>query len=393
MTAGRDEAHQATLELCRQRYGPAVWLARAPGRVNLIGEHTDYNDGYVLPFAIDCDVRIALRPRADGVVRLYSESFDEEASFSLDGVSPDGPGGWIGYVRGMSWGLQQDGAILAGFDGVISGNVPAGSGLSSSAATSCAAGMALCAAAGIPPDRKRLAELAQQTEHAVIGVRVGIMDPYASLCCEEGAALLLDCRTRETRSVPLNLPGYEFLIIDSRQSRELAGSAYNERRARCEAATAVLARSRPGVTALRDASLDDLDLLRGQADLETVECARHVISENQRVLDAAAAMAAGDAEQLGDLMNRSHDSLRDDYRVSSAALDFITSTARAVPGCAGSRLTGTGFGGCTISLVHQDALDEVAAVVSAAYEERFGIPPAAYPTSAASGAAICLNAG
>jgi galactokinase len=311
--------------------------SRAPGRVNLIGEHTDYNQGYVLPCAIDRFTEVTAPPRGDRTVRVESDG--EHDTFSLDAVRRTGT--WRDYVRGVVELLElEHGATLR-----IRSTVPRGVGLSSSAALEVAVGRALSELPG-----EELALLAQRAENGFVGVRSGIMDQFAVTLARAGHALLLDCRDLRYRHIPIP-DGVAIVVCDSHVKRRLAESGYNERRAACEAAAAGL-----GLPSLRDATLEQVRALPR---------ARHVVSENERTLRGAAALEAGDCVTFGELMNASHASLRDDYEVVPPALDELAAATRAVDGCYGSRITGAGFGGCTVSLVTDAAVEPVRAAAEA----------------------------
>jgi galactokinase len=368
-TAAGEERLSKMLEASRTRSGCPAMVVRAPGRVNLIGEHTDYNDGFVLPIAIDHDVRLAVCPRSDRIVRLYSLNFQSETVFDLDDVQRDEVNQWGNYARGMAVELTRAGYLLRGMDGVVEGNVPIASGLSSSAAMEIAAGMAFCVVSMQEVEPPCLAQLAQAAENNYMGVRSGIMDQFVSRMGHVGCALFLDCRSLQFELVPVPGEEYLFVVADSRQSRELAGSAYNERRAQCETAVAELQKSLPHVRALRDVSIGDLQRFGGGLDPVVYRRARHVVTENERVLRAVEALRGNDLHRFGRLMNESHNSLRDDYEVSSPALDTLVNAARDVDGCIGSRLTGAGFGGCTVSLVRQDRVDAFRKQVSDRYRQ------------------------
>jgi galactokinase len=377
------------IETFRSRFAAEPTLiARAPGRVNLIGEHTDYNDGFVLPIAIDREVRFAVRPRDDLQVRLISLDFKEEAEFSLDKIVPDPSRQWNNYVRGMAVQLRKAGCDLRGMDGVVAGNVPIGSGLSSSAAMEIAAGTAFLAISGEMVEKPKLALMGQVAENEFMGVRVGIMDQFISCLGSKGHALFLDCRSLAFDLVPVDDPEYLFVITNSKQGSQLAGSAYNQRRAQCEAAVAAIRRRRPEVKALRDATLDDLEAAAVDLDTLTVCRARYVIQENERVHAAVAALRAHGLEEFGRLMNASHDGLRDDYEVSSLALDTLVNAARETEGCLGSRLTGAGFGGCTVSLVARDRVEPFQSHISAKYRDAFGTEAEFYPVTPSDGASV-----
>ena len=356
-------------------------VVRAPGRVNLIGEHTDYNDGFVLPLAIDRAVVVALRPRADRRVRAVSLDFDEEATFDLDGLERGGPG-WAEYVKGSAWALAEAAGPLAGWEGVVVGDVPRGAGLSSSAALELATLRAFAAVAGADWDPTRMARVAQRAENEWVGVNCGVMDQMISAAGEDGHALLIDCRTLRTEAVPLPA-GTVAVVLDTGTRRGLVDSAYNRRRAACERAAAAL-----GVPALRDVAPDRLAAARDALDETTYRRARHVVTENARVLEAAEAMRAGDAARLGALMDASHASLRDDFEVSSDALDLMAHLARQSDGCWGTRMTGAGFGGCAVALVGEAEAEGFVEAVGRAYQSASGRTPALYVTTATAGAAV-----
>ena len=360
--------------------GQPVFIVQAPGRVNLIGEHTDYNDGFCLPLAIDRATWIALRPR-DGEVNVHALDMDDAAMFALDALPRDGAD-WSRYVAGVAWALQENGYVLAGWEGVLSGDVPIGSGLSSSAALELAMARAFAAVSGFEWQPTRMAQIAQQTENRWLGLQSGIMDQLISANGVAGHALLMDCRTLSLSPVPLPA-GTAVVVMDTKTPRGLVNSAYNQRRAECERAAEVL-----GVAALRDADLTDLEQAADRLDAVVFRRARHVISENERTLRAAEAMRAGDAAALGRLMNASHDSLRDDYEVTSHTLDTMVNSARRQSGCLGARMTGAGFGGCAIALVRQADVTPFMANVAREYEQTTGLTPDLFPCQPSAGAGL-----
>jgi galactokinase len=360
--------------------GSPTWLARAPGRVNLIGEHTDYNDGFVLPMAIDRAVWIALRPREDRHVSVYSMDFAEQRDFDLVQLGQS-TGGWIEYLRGMAWALQKS-CRLRGWEGVTVGDVPIGAGLSSSAAMELATARAFAALCDLPWDARQMALLAQRAENQWVGVNCGIMDQMISAAGEPGHALLIDCRSLEGTSVPLP-PDCAVVILDTDTRRGLVDSAYNERRRQCEEAAAHF-----GVPALRDVTPEMLEADGAALEPSTRRRARHVVTENARTLQAAQALARGDGAQAGRLMNESHESLRDDFQVSRKELDSIVSLAQAQPGCHGARMTGAGFGGCAVALVDRSVAADFASHVASAYREAVRLEPRVYVCSASSGASV-----
>lgn len=354
-------------------------LIRAPGRVNLIGEHTDYNDGFVLPAAIDRELWIALRPRADERVVLHSLDFGA-GEFSLEGLSP-GDDGWIEYLKGAAWVLTEKGHRLTGLDGVVGGNIPIGAGLSSSAALEMATMRAFAAVSGIPWEPKEAALLGQRVENHWMDVQSGIMDQLAVGLGRRHHALLIDCRTLDVRAVPVPA-GVTLVVLDTGTRRGLVDSAYNERRQQCETAARAC-----GVPALRDVDVGTLESVEGLEPTERRR-ARHVVSENERTLEAVSALRSGDLDRLGRLMNASHASLRDDFEVSTEALDLIVDLARRQPGCVGARMTGAGFGGCALAIVEESRAAGLARRVSEAYNDACGLQAEAYVCGAADGVGV-----
>ena len=366
----------------RERFDePPAFVVRAPGRVNLIGEHTDYNDGFCLPMAIDRALWIALRPRRDGQVGVAALDVGESITFELGALSP-GEAGWGQYVTGVAWALQHNGYNLSGWEGVMSSDIPIGSGLSSSAALELAVARAFAAVSGFAWQPEGMARIAQQTENQWLKLRTGIMDQLIGATGVEGQALLIDCRSLAREPVPLP-SGATVVVMDTRTPRGLVNSAYNERRAECEQAA-----QRLGVAALRDASRADLERLGDRLSPVLRRRARHVITENERTLLAAAAMRAGDTAELGRLMNASHDSLRDDYEVTSVTLDAMVASARRQKGCWGARMTGAGFGGCAIALVAEPAVEPFIAGVFQAYQQATGLTPDIFACRPAAGAGL-----
>jgi galactokinase len=356
-------------------------LAQAPGRVNLIGEHTDYNGGYVLPLAIDRAARIACRPREDGRIRVQAIDFDETVEFDIAALQPGKAAGhWSEYVKGMAWSLREADIPVRGWDGVLGSDVPIGAGLSSSAAIELAVARACQVSAGFEWDPAQIALRAQFAENAWVGVNCGIMDQLISAAAQEGSALLIDCLSLETTPVPLPA-SLRVVVLDTATRRGLVESAYNERRTQCEEAARVL-----GVKWLREASLGLLDVRALELDEVTLRRARHVISEDERTLAAVEASRAEDVATLGRLLDESHASLRDDFEVSSAALDTMVACARREPGCVGARMTGAGFGGCALALVERDRVDTFVATVARAYEAETGLTPAIYACTPSAGA-------
>jgi galactokinase len=385
-----DLQNQPLIDEFVRRYGAApTQVAIAPGRVNLIGEHTDYNDGYVLPVALKRSVRLVLRPRADRRVRLYSVEYDEYNEFDLDALAYNKEMLWSNYVQGIAWALQGLKLPLTGIDGVISGNVPRGSGLSSSAALEIAAATAFLAASGQEAalSGPQIAKAAQQAENHFVGVNCGIMDQFISMLGAENHALLIDCRSLDYQLVPF--PENAALVIgNTKASRSLASSAYNQRRQECETGVATLQTVLPGVQALRDVTSAQLEAHKGLLSPVVYRRCRHVVTENERVLQTVAALERNDLAEVGRLMNASHESLRDDYEVSSTALDVMVAAMRGVPGCYGARLTGAGFGGCAVALVAPGAEQTVADAIYEKYPKATQVWPEVYTTRASAGARV-----
>ena len=354
---------------------------RAPGRVNLIGEHTDYNDGFVLPMAIDRAIWLALGPRDDSRIKVLSLDFDQMAEFSL--AAPKNiQAGWAEYIKGVAWAMQEAGYQLRGWEGVLAGDVPLGAGLSSSAALEMATARAFAAVSHFPWDPARMARIGQRAENEWVGMNCGIMDQLISAGGLAGHALLIDCRTLDMQPVPLP-PGTVVVVLDTATRRGLVDSAYNERRAQCEAAARFF-----GVPALRDVTLETFkDRAETLGEL-TRRRANHVISENARTRQAAAAMRRGDAIEPGRLMNASHASLRDDFEVSSKELNVMVTCAQQEKSCFGARMTGAGFGGCAIALVRADAAQDLAEAVAACYRAQTGLTPNVYVCTATQGAEL-----
>jgi len=372
---------RATQEFERRFGAPPVFVVRAPGRVNLIGEHTDYNDGFVLPMAIDRAVWIAVRPRSDQHILCHSLDFDQAVEFSLGSIDHE-EASWGEYLRGIGWALQEAGYRLQGWEGIIVGDVPVGAGLSSSAALEMATARVFAMTSGLPWDPTTMAKIGQRAENEWVGVNCGIMDQMISAAGRAGHALLIDCRSLETQPVPLP-PGTAVVVLDTATRRGLVDSAYNERRAQCEAAARFF-----GVPALRDVSLAQFQAQADRLDDLTRRRARHVVTENGRTLQAAEVMRRGDAVELGQLMDGSHASLRDDFEVSSDELDAMVACARREDGCYGARLTGAGFGGCAVALVRAGTAHAFATAVATCYQTTTGLTPNVYVCAATNGAEV-----
>jgi galactokinase len=371
-----EEHEREVLDTFRTRYGREPKLAFAPGRVNLIGEHTDYSEGYVLPVAIDRYSRVAFAANVERVLRGYSLVEEEERSMALDDLSPSGS--WLDYPAGVVRAHRDQGLEISGMDFVVGGDVPIGAGLSSSAAFELAIARAIFELASAPWDPSTAARLAQRAENEFVGVPCGIMDQMASALSEAGCAMLLDCRSLRYEAVPI---GSSLLVVvmDTGTRRALASSAYEERRRSCEQAASVL-----GVPALRDASREAIERLGGTLRRRAL----HVVEENARTLEMASALRCFDEGRIGALMRDSHESLRDLFEVSSPALDSMVAIASRHRGVVGARMTGGGFGGSAVALVHASSAEDFLRDVESVYRRETGNPGKLYACRAVSGAAI-----
>lgn len=352
-----------------------------------MGGHVDYNEGLVLPVAVELDVAVAFNPRHDRFVRVASVNFDERAEFDVSELMPGSLSGWAAYPAGVAWALARAGHAVRGLDATVAGDIPIGGGVSSSAAVEVAFALAFRRSSGLDLPELELAKLSQVAENRFVGVNCGIMDQVVSACAERGSALRLDCRSLETRHIPLPA-GLRIVVLSTGVERELRASKYNERRSECEEAVARLAAVDDDFLALRDVEPEQLAALARHLPPPLDRRARHVVGEIERVHLAAAALEHGQVERFGELMFASHRSLRDDYEVSSAELDTLVELARQAPGVVGARLTGAGFGGCTVNVVGAALTDEFVASVSQGYEIAFGREPVAHVSDAAAGATI-----
>jgi len=367
----------------RFRGEPAIF--RAPGRVNLIGEHTDYNDGFVMPVALELATYVAVGPREDRALHVFSADFDELCTIPLDDRSPRPDNHWSDYVRGVAGVLTTLGLKLRGANLVIVGGVPMGSGLSSSAAVEVATAFALLHNSGCALDRKQIALACQQAENEYTGARCGIMDQFIACFGRKGNALLIDCRSLQSQLLPLR-PECRIAICNTGVKHGIASGEYNNRRAECEQAVAYLISRLPRIEALRDVTLSELqEFGQGMPQL-AFRRARHVVTENERVLDAAETLRTGEMERFGQLMLASHESLREDYEVSCDELNIMVSLAGKIEGVLGARMTGGGFGGCTVNLVRQDSVAHFQEEIAAGYQSATGIAPQIYVCEAADGA-------
>jgi galactokinase len=368
--------------------GPVV-TRRAPGRVNLIGEHTDYNDGFVLPMALEFAIEMAGRRRPGREVRLHSADFGETVSFRVDRpIERDAAHPWSNYVRGVLWCLARAGVALEGMDLAFGGDIPQGAGLSSSAALEVATAEVARALLGFDIQGPPLARLCQQAENDFVGMKCGIMDQFISLMGRADHALFLDCRSLEHQLIPLELGDHVIAIIHSGVKHELVASEYNTRREECGAGLAAIQKRFPAAVALRDVTPEQLAAAASGLSPTLRRRCRHVVTECARVLESTAALRSGDLPRFGRLMNASHDSLRDDYEVSCPEVDLLVSLARGVEGVAGARITGGGFGGCTVNLLPRAAVERLEGEVLEPYRKQVGKEPKLFVTRAADGASV-----
>ena len=370
-------------------------VVRAPGRVNLLGEHVDYNDGFVLPAAIDRATYIAFSPSDTSISRLVAADFDQEVSFSPQSIpsktQPDGSPlpEWAHYPAGVMWSLKENGLEARGMEAVYASNVPRGSGLSSSASVEMAFALAWQTLSDwrLPPMQRAL--LGQKAENQYVGVNSGIMDQFASACGVENKLLLLDCRSLEWKTIPLP-PDVSIVIADTTVRRKLTSGEYNKRRAACEEAVRLLKPDLPNIRSLRDVSEEEFNRLADKLPEEISKRARHVVEEIERSKQAEPLLETGNVRRFGELMNQCHVSLRDLYEVSCPELDVMVRVAQSLEGCYGARLTGAGFGGCTVNLVAHEKAEEFAKRLASGYEAHTGLHPEIYITRASNGTEILM---
>jgi galactokinase len=369
----------------REVFAATPRIFRAPGRVNVIGEHTDYNDGFVMPAAIQFYTWVAAAKRDDRVLEAYSDRFNEKITLSLDTLAGPPRKHWSDFVRGVAAVLQNAGYNLSGANLVIHGEVPLGAGLSSSASLEVATALALISLSAIDVPRLQLAKLCQKAEHEYIGTLCGIMDQFVAVFGAAGHALMLDCRSLEYQllSIPQDV---RLVVCNSMVRHELASGEYNRRRADCEEGVRLLQPHLPGIRALRDVSVSDLEAWKHVLPERVYRRCRHIVTENQRVLAAAKALQSGDTAQFGQLMYRSHASMRDDYEISCRELDLLVDLAASRPGVLGARMTGGGFGGCTVNLLRADNSATFKEDIAQDYRNATGIIPEIYICDPAQGA-------
>ncbi len=376
----------------KEQFGSSpVYVVRAPGRVNLIGEHTDYNEGFVFPAAIDREMLIAGTACVGREVEVFSEEYKTLDRFSLDDLHKNPANPWVNYMRGTLSTLQNAGFHLSGFQAVLCGNVPQGAGLSSSAAYEVAVATFANAAFDLRIEPKDIALLAQKAENEFIGVQCGIMDQFISALGQADSALLIDCRSLEHKAVKTNFSkqGLSIVITNSGVSRGLVDSEYNSRRRECDQGTKLLGQlSRRKLNSLRDIDLDEFNDLQGKLPGRIAKRCRHVVSENQRVKEAVRSLESGDVTRFGQLMNESHVSLRDDFEVSCREIDLLVDLTQAYPHVLGARLTGGGFGGCAVALMRESGIADFRTRVISQYETQTGRSAQVYVCQAVDGAKV-----
>jgi len=367
-------------------YGREPRLFRAPGRVNLIGEHTDYNGGFVLPMAIERGTTVAAAVRDDRKIRILSVNVNEAGEINLDAPEKTRRGTWLDYIEGMARILERRNIILRGADLLINSDVPSGAGLSSSAALEIAVGLALSEISASPIEKVQLALAGQAAEHEFVGAKVGIMDQYISALGRKNHALLIDCRSLEAEQIPFAAQDSVIVICDSKVKHKLAASEYNTRRAECEKAVEILREFLPGITQLRDVGIRDFERYAAHLPEIIRKRCRHVVTENERTLNAAEALKKSDLNEFGRLMWLSHASLRDNYEVSCRELDLLVEIASQCEGVLGGRMTGGGFGGSTVNLVQRGSVENFTKRISDEYRRRTNNETAVYVSNAADGA-------
>lgn len=363
-------------------------IVKGPGRVDLMGAHTDYNEGFVLPVAVNVDVLAGGRLRDDNKIAVYSGNFETLVEFPLDGIEYDNVNTWSNYVRGVIHFLQLANVRLRGANIVLHGNVPIGSGLSSSAAIEMAVGFLLQTLLGFEMSGPDLALIGQQAENKFVGVNTGIMDQFISRLGKKDSALFLDCRTLEYEHLPLDTSQVKIVVCDTMKRRGLVGSEYDLRRSQCEEGARLFAQWYPEVKALRDVTWEMFEAHKADLPEVVAKRAAHVIREDDRVLQSRGVLAAGDFVEFGRLMNLSHNDSRDLYEVSCPELEAMVEVTRSAPGALSGRMAGAGFGGCTVSLVRDESVEQFLGVVAVEYEKKTKLAPALYVSTAEDGASV-----
>ncbi|MDW7693249.1 galactokinase [Flammeovirgaceae bacterium SG7u.111] len=368
-------------------YGKSPKMFRSPGRVNLIGEHTDYNEGFVLPAAINKEMVFAIAPNGLDKCRVYAADLNESEEFLLADLKASDKG-WCNYLIGVVAQFQKKDIQVAAFDLVFGGNIPIGAGVSSSAALECGLGFALNELNGTGLDKLELVKMAQKAEHEWAGVQCGIMDQFASMFGKDNSVIRLDCRSLEKAYFPLNIEGYKILLLDTGVKHSLASSAYNTRREECEAGVAFFAKSNPEIKSLRNVTVEMLDEAKGKMDATVYTRSRYVVEENNRVLAACEALEKGDLAKFGEQMYGSHNGLSKEYEVSCPELDFLVEQTKDKDFVLGSRMMGGGFGGCTINIIKEEAIDAFVSETAKIYHAETGIELKAYVADIVDGSSV-----
>lgn len=370
-------------------YARKPLIVASPARVNLIGEHTDYNQGFVLPGAVDKKMIVAIAPNGTDTVQLFANEYSESFSFSLPDITPRKKEGWTSYMIGVIYFLQQRGCNVQGVDVMIDGNVPVGAGMSSSAALCSAFGFALNELFEFGLNRIDLVYIGQKTEHEFVGVMVGVMDQFASLHGKAGHVIKLDCRSMEYEYIPFNFPDYKIVMVNSMVKHSLAGTEYNVRRQQCEEGVSIMKKFLSGdIKSLRDINLADLQAHKADLDEEVFNRCLYVVTENERLLKGCKLLQSGDLDGFGKLMYETHQGLSKLYSVSCEELDLLAEQAHTFKGVKGTRMMGGGFGGCTINLVENDAVDSFISFIKEKYFQHFNLETEAYITQTDDGTKV-----
>lgn len=370
-------------------YGTTPLVVKSPGRINVIGEHTDYNGGFVMPAAIDKAVYVAVSKRDDEEIHLYAEDFKQNHEATLTELKSSEKG-WPNYILGVVDQIIKRNKTISGFNLYIDGDVPLGAGLSSSAAVECATAFALDQLFNLGFQKLEITAIAQKAEHVFAGVSCGIMDQFASVFGKKDHAIMLDCRSMEYEYVPLNLSGYQFLLLNTKVKHSLADSAYNDRRAQCEKAVAWIKEEYPRVDTLRDVNKEMLEKYVKERDIDAYEKCLYVVNENIRLIQAAGYLKDGNLKALGKLMFETHDGLSKDYQVSCEELDYLVDAVRTEKPVLGARMMGGGFGGCTLNIVETAAISTLVNKLSEEYYNKFGLKLEAYLVATDSGTSVVL---
>ena len=378
---------EKVLQDFKKNFGGEPIIVRSPGRVNIIGEHTDYNNGFVLPAAIDKAIYVAVSPRNDEQIKLYSGEFDKSFDTSLTKLKPTKEG-WPNYILGVADQLMKRGYAIKGFNLAIDGDVPIGSGLSSSAAVECATAFALNEIFKLGISKKDLAFIGQKAEHTFAGVMCGIMDQFASVFGKKDHVIKLDCQSLDYEYVPLKLEGYKILLLNTNVKHSLASSEYNTRRAQCEQGVAWIKERHPEVNSLRDVDMEMLHKYVQPKDALIYKRCKYVVEEKERLLTGCEDLKKGDLKSLGRKMFQTHDGLSKEYEVSCKELDFLVDAVRNNPDIVGARMMGGGFGGCTINLVKEDAIESITSGLQIRYESEMKLPLTYYVTTIENGTEI-----